>query len=65
MIIIRILYWIAFIVAMICFPAAINVDVRRAYGRIFQTRIDTMIYRKICYGALACVYALFIVIIMG
>ena len=46
MVLIHILYWLSFITAMICFPAIFNVDIRRRYGKIFGTRIDTTIYRN-------------------
>ena len=59
MIIIHILYWIATITAIICFPATINVDIRRRYGRIFGTRIDTTIY-----GMIAIVIILFLIILI-
>lgn len=62
--IVHVLYWIAFAVAMICFPATVNVDARRAYGRIFNTRINTKIYRKIFYSAIACVCILFVIIFL-
>ncbi len=64
MIIIHILYWVAFITAMICFPATINVDIRRRYGRIFGTRINTTIYSKIFYSMIAIVIILFLIMLI-
>ena len=62
--ILHILYIVSFIIALICFPATLNDDMRRKYGRIFGTRIDTKIYHKILYGATACVCVLFIIIFL-
>lgn len=62
MTILHVLYWISFIVQMIVYPAVINIDWRRRYGRIFGTRIDTDIYNKIFKTAFVCVCALFITI---
>lgn len=66
MIVIRVLYWIVFLIQMICFPACINTDIRRQYGRVFHTRVDTDIYNKVFYCMAICVIILFIIIlIMG
>ena len=62
--IIHILYLIAFITALICLPATMNVDIRRRYGRIFGTRIDTTIYRKVFYSMIAIVIILFLIILI-
>ena len=64
MAIIHILYWLSFIIAIICFPATFNVDIRRRYGKIFGTRIDTTIYRKVFYSATAIVIILFFIILI-
>ena len=62
MTVLYVLYWISFAIQIITFPAAINIDWRRKYGRIFGTRIDTTIYQQISQAAFACVCALFIAI---
>jgi hypothetical protein len=62
MTILHILYWIAFIIMLVCFPAVNFIDVRRWYGRIFNTRIDTKIYNKIFYISIICVFILYIII---
>mgnify|MGYP003292254218 FL=1 len=62
--IIHILYWIAFIIAVICFPATISENVRRNYGHIFKTRIDTKIYHKIFYSMIFIIIILFAIIII-
>jgi hypothetical protein len=62
--IIHILYRIAFIIAMICFPATISVNVRRNYCRIFKTRIDTKIYLNIFYSMIFIIIILFAMIII-
>ena len=62
MTILYILYGIAFIITIICFPAINNIDVRRRYGRIFNTRIDTNIYKNIFYISFACIIILYLII---
>lgn len=47
MTILYVLYWASFFIAVMCFIAIHNIDVRRWYGRIFNTRIDTKIYNDI------------------
>jgi hypothetical protein len=64
MIVIHILYWLSFITAIICLPAVRNVDIRRRYGRIFGTRIDTTIYHKIFYSAITTVIILFFIMLI-
>lgn len=56
---------IAFIVQMICFPACLSIDIRRAYGRIFNTRIDTKIYHGIFYFCAILICILFILMQFG
>lgn len=60
MIIIKILYLIAFLIQVVCFPATLSEDVRRCYGRVFNTAINTDIYDKIFYGCATTVLTLFI-----
>lgn len=61
MIVIKILFWIAFLIQMICFSATLNEDIRRRYGRVFNTSINTDIYHKVFYGCAITVLALFAV----
>jgi hypothetical protein len=56
---------IVFIIQLICFPACINIDIRRAYGRIFQTRIDTKIYHYVFYCCAIFICILFVMIQFG
>jgi len=62
MTILHILYGITFIIMLICFPAVNFIDVRRRYGRIFNTRIDTKIYNYIFYVSAICVLVLYLII---
>jgi hypothetical protein len=62
MTILYVLYWISFTVMLICFPAVNFVNVRRWYGRIFNTRIDTKIYNKIFYVSILCLLIIYIII---
>ena len=64
MMIIHILYLTLFIIVVFCFPATVNDNICRAYGRIFGTRIDTKIYHKILYGATASICILFIILFL-
>ena len=61
MIVIKILYLIAFLIQMVCFPATLSEGVIRCYGRVFNTAINTDIYDKIFYGCAITVLALFTV----
>ena len=63
--IIRILYWIAFTIAVVCWLPMTNIDIRRFYGRIFGTRIDTKVYQYIFYPAAVCVCVLCLIMFMG
>ena len=56
---------IVFIIEMICFPACISEDIRRAYGRVFNTRIDTKIYTNIFYFCAIFVCVLFVLMQLG
>lgn len=56
---------IAFIIQMICFPACLSTDIRRTYGRIFNTRIDTKIYHVIFYSCAILVCILFVLMQFG
>ena len=56
---------IVFIIEMICFPACIDRNIRRAYGRIFNTRIDTKIYHVIFYSCAILVCILFVLMQFG
>jgi hypothetical protein len=62
---INVILCIVFIIEMICFPACINVNIRRAYGRIFGTRIDTKIYTNIFYFCAIFVCVLFVLMQLG
>ena len=62
---IHVLYWIAFCIEMICLPACINIDARRAYGRIFGTSINTTIYHNIFYFCATFVIVVFIFMQLG
>lgn len=64
MTIVYILYWVTFIIALICFPAVNFMSVKRWYGRIFNTRVDTNIYDKIFYVMIVCVLILYIIILI-
>lgn len=66
MTILYVLYWASFFIAVMCFIAIHNIDVRRWYGRIFNTRIDTKIYNDIFYYMVLCVFALYgTIMLMG
>ena len=60
------LYWMAFIIMLFCFPATVSVEVRRFYGRIFNTPIYTNIYGNIFYFSAIIALVLYVIIrIMG
>lgn len=61
MVIIQVLYWIVFLIQIICFPACINANIKRQYGRVFNTRVDTDIYDKVFYTCAICIIVLFII----
>jgi hypothetical protein len=62
MTILYVLYWVSFSIMLICFPAVNFINVRRWYGRIFNTRIDTTIYHILFYISAICVLFLCITI---
>lgn len=62
---INVILCIIFIIEMICFPACISTDIRREYGRIFHTKIDTKIYNNIFIFCATFVCVLFIIIQFG
>lgn len=62
---VNIILCIVFIIEMICFPACIDRNIRRAYGRIFNTRIDTKIYNNIFYFCATFICVLFVMTQFG
>lgn len=64
LIFLKVIYWGLFILELLVLPAVLSDGCRREYGRIFGTRVDTDIYKKIFNTALVCVCIVFVLIMI-